>query len=428
MQNIIVVGGGAGGLSLASHLGRKLRRRACRVTLVDRNPSHLWKPLLHEVAAGTIDPAFDELNYRFQGKRHNFDFQQGAVSAVRPEQRQLVLEQVLDSKGRELIPRRQLHYDYLVLAVGGISNDFGVPGAKDYCYFLDDKPQAEDFHEVLLQTAIQRAYQGPGKHWLNITIVGGGATGVELAAELAHTARALRDYTRAAPGQAEFSVALLEAGPRILPALPEKLANAAAVTLKRVGVDLACGVAVERCEAQCLHLNNGTTVPSDLHVWATGVKAPDWLADIPGLSCNNRNQLAVDPTLLCQGSDSIFAIGDCASLALPGGGFVPPRAQAAHQMASTVYQNLLRKLGGKTLRPFRYRDFGSLVSLSDFNAFGSLLGSHGGELRIGGLVARIAYRSLYIMHLLAIHGPRRCLMIMLAGRLHRRIKPRLKLH
>lgn len=430
MEHIIIVGGGAGGLSLATRLGHYFRRKKdIHVSLIDRSPTHLWKPLLHEVAAGTIDAAFDELNYRFHGRRHHFQFIQGCVDAVDPSTRTLTLAEEVYQQGRTHIPQRQLQYDYLVLAVGGVSNDFGVPGAVEHCYFLDSKQQAERFHSTLLEYCMGIAHSKQQKPSLNINIVGAGATGVELAAELTHTAEELRQYTSATAKPVKFQLTLLEAGPRILPALSEKLSASATKTLQNIGVDVRCQIAVKACHSDGLETASGDTLPGDLQVWAAGVKAPAWLSSIEGLQTNNRNQIVVLPNLQCCGAKHIFAIGDCASLALPNGGFVPPRAQAAHQMAHVVYKNILRQRRGKSLKAFHYRDLGSLVSLSRFNTVGGLFGGiAGGELRIGGFLARIVYLSLYRMHLVSVHGLAHSLFIAIAARLHRKIKPRLKLH
>ncbi|QQD17870.1 NAD(P)/FAD-dependent oxidoreductase [Spongiibacter nanhainus] len=430
MEHIIIVGGGAGGLSLATRLGRHFhRKRTVQVSLIDRSPTHLWKPLLHEVAAGTIDAAFDELNFRFHGRRHHFQFIQGSVNAVDPSTRTLTLSEEVYQHGRTRIPKRELHYDYLVLAVGGVSNDFGVPGALEHCYFLDSKQQAEQFHSTLLEYCMGIAHSKQTKPTLNINIIGGGATGVELAAELTHTAEELRQYTSATATPVTFRLTLLEAGPRILPALSEKLSASATKTLEKIGVDVRCGIAVKACRSDGLETAGGDTLAGDLQVWAAGVKAPGWLSAIEGLQTNNRNQLTVLPDLRCCGDEHIFAIGDCASLMLPNGGFVPPRAQAAHQMADVAYKNILRLRKDKSPKAFHYRDFGSLVSLSRFNTVGGLFGGLAcGELRIGGFLARIVYLSLYRMHLVSVHGLVHSLVIAFAARLHRKIKPRLKLH
>lgn len=438
MENIVIVGGGAGGLALATQLGNKFKRsKKIQVILVDKNPSHIWKPLLHEVAAGSIDSAFDELNYRYHGKKKHFNFILGSLETIDRDQKTLVLAERRDDAGELITPKQSLHYDYAVIAIGGVSNDFGVPGAKEHCYFLDDKDQAERFHQHLLNQTDRLSCESLNSNAdtnnsappvLRIGIVGGGATGVELAAELQHTAQGLSGYQRNVAGKVDYKITLIEAGPRILPALSEKLSNAAQRTLEKIGIDVHCNTGVKSCSAEGF-ITPDDTIVCNIRVWAAGIKAPSQLASIAGLECNNRNQLLVKPTLQSSNDERIFVIGDCASCVLPSGGFVPPRAQAAHQMATLVYKNILRSHRNKPLREFRYRDYGSLVSLSNFNTVGGLMsGFVGSEMRIGGPIARLAYLSLYRMHLLAIHGIYNSLLIALAGRIHRAIKPKLKLH
>ncbi|WP_269621466.1 NAD(P)/FAD-dependent oxidoreductase [Zhongshania sp. BJYM1] len=438
MENIVIVGGGAGGLALATQLGNKFKRsKTTKIILIDKNPSHIWKPLLHEVAAGSIDSTFDELSYRYHGKNKHFNFVLGSLETIDREKKKLVLAERVDENNELITPKQYVDYDYAVIAIGGISNDFGVPGAKDFCYFLEDKNQAERFHQHLLNQTdrlscksikLDSNTQDQSTPILRIGIVGGGATGVELAAELQHTAQGLYGYQRESAGRVDYKITLIEAGPRILPALSEKLSKAAQRTLEKIGIEVRCDTGVKRCSKDGFETDNDT-IECDIRVWAAGIKAPPQLAKIDGLESNKRNQLLVEPTLLSSNDDHIFVIGDCASCALPEGGFVPPRAQAAHQMASLVYKNLLRSKRRKTLKDFRYKDYGSLVSLSNFNTVGGLMsGFIGSEMRIGGPIARLAYLSLYRMHLLAIHGLYNSLLIAVAGRIHRAIKPKLKLH
>lgn len=436
MENIVIVGGGAGGLALATQLGNKFKRsKKTQIILVDKNPSHIWKPLLHEVAAGSIDSAFDELNYRYHGKKKHFNFILGSLETIDREQQILVLAERRDDAGELITPQQHLHYDYAVIAIGGVSNDFGVPGAKEHCYFLDDKDQAERFHQHLLnqtdRLSCESLHSEPNNKShpvLRIGIVGGGATGVELAAELQHTAQGLSGYQRNVAAKVDYKITLIEAGPRILPALSEKLSKAAQLTLEKIGIDVHCNTGVKSCSSEGF-ITPDSVIECNIRVWAAGIKAPPQLASITGLECNNRNQLVVKPSLQSSKDNRIFVIGDCASCTLPDGGFVPPRAQAAHQMASLVYKNILRSQRKKALKDFRYRDYGSLVSLSNFNTVGGLMsGFVGSEMRIGGPIARLAYLSLYRMHLLAIHGIYNSLLIALAGRIHRAIKPKLKLH
>ena len=265
---------------------------------------------------------------------------------------------------------------------------------------------------------------------MRVAIVGGGATGVELAAELYNAAGALRHYGLEIFDESRLIITLIEAGPRILPALPEKLAAAAHAELEALGVRVLAGMRVTEVTAEAVITAEGEHIPAELKVWAAGVKAPEFLQQINGLETNRNNQLLVRPTLQTTSDERIYAMGDCCAF-IPDGEKrpMPPRAQAAHQMAETVYDNLQRQMAGKPLHHFVYRDHGSLVSLSRFSTVGSLMGNLvGGRMAVEGRLARLVYISLYRMHLFAIHGWLKGLMLLIIGRINRVIRPKLKLH
>ena len=179
-----------------------------------------------------------------------------------------------------------------------------------------------------------------------------------------------------------------------------------------------------------IHVKDGSIIPADLRVWAAGVKGADFLHEIGGLETTRNNQLLVKATLQTTRDDRIFAIGDCASYTPLGQDRpVPPRAQAAHQMADTVFRNIKALIAGKPLRSFVYQDKGSLVSLARFSTVGSLMGNLvGGKMAIEGRLARLVYTSLYRMHLIAIHGWLKGLFLILVGHVNQVLRPKLKLH
>jgi NADH dehydrogenase len=430
---IVVVGGGAGGLELVRRLGAKYGRKRHDIILVDKNLSHIWKPLLHEVAAGSLDANLDEVGYRAHCYRWGYRFFQGTLAGIDRAGKTITLAPVFDKDGTEIISDHVIRYDYLVLAVGSVSNDFGVPGVAEHCLYLDARDQADRFRTKLLNHCLRvsRAMMNDPEadERVRVAIVGGGATGVELAAELYNAAGALRHYGLEVFDESRLEVTLLEAGPRILPALPERLAEAATHELQVLGVEVATETQVIRAERGKLFTKCGNTIEADLIVWAAGVKGADFLAEL-GLETNRRNQIVVDATLQSVTDPDIFALGDCCSYTPEGGQVpIPPRAQAAHQMADTVFDNLKRKQQGKPLKSFVYRDNGSLISLSRFSTVGSLMGNLvGGAMAIEGRVARLIYTSLYGLHLLAIHGWMKGVGLMIIGRVNRIVRPRLKLH
>ncbi|ATA23616.1 NADH dehydrogenase [Brenneria goodwinii] len=429
-KKIVIVGGGAGGLELATSLGHKLgRKKKAEITLVDRNHSHLWKPLLHEVATGSLDDDMDALSYLAHARNHYFQFQLGMLTDINREEQTIQLAEIRDEQGELLVAARKIPYDILVIALGSTSNDFGTPGVKDHCIFLDNPQQARRFHNEMLNLFLKFTANTEGKERVNIAIVGGGATGVELSAELHNAVKQLHSYGFDGLDKDTLNVTLVEAGERILPALPPRISAAAHQELTNIGVRVLTKTMVTSAEAGGLHTKDGEFIEADLMVWAAGIKAPDAMKEIAGLETNRINQLVVEPTLQTTRDANIFAIGDCASCPQEGGGFVPPRAQAAHQMASRCHANILALLNGQTLKPYVYKDHGSLVSLSKFSTVGSLMGNlMRGSVMVEGRIARFVYISLYRMHQIALHGYVKTGLMMLVGGINRVIRPRLKLH
>jgi NADH:ubiquinone reductase (H+-translocating) len=430
---IVVVGGGAGGLELATRLGDRFGRDAFDIILVEKNRTHIWKPLLHEVAAGSLDANLDEVGYRSHGHAWGYRFFYGVMEGVDQESRHVLIAPIKDEDGREIMGRHRIRYDYLVLAVGSVSNDFGTKGVTEHCIFLDSRLQADRFRTKLLNHCLRvsRSVSGDAASdaVVRVDIVGGGATGVELAAELYNSAAELRHYGLEVFDESRLKVTLIEAGPRILPALPEDLAQAAHQELEALGVRVLTGEQVVEATADGMITKSGEFIRADLRVWAAGVKGPDVLGTL-GLETARGNQLVVKPTLQTTRDERIFAIGDCAWF-VPAGETrpVPPRAQAAHQMAAIVFRNISAMISGKTLKPFVYKDHGSMVSLSHFSTVGSLMGNLiGGRMAIEGRLARFVYVSLYRMHLIAIHGWLKGLALILVGHVNHIIRPKLKLH
>jgi NADH dehydrogenase len=320
-----------------------------------------------------------------------------------------------------------------VLAVGSVTNDFGTKGVAQNCIFLDSRLQADRFRTKLLDHCLRvsRTLQKDpnADAQVRVDIVGGGATGVELAAELYNAATELGHYGLEVFDESRLKVALIEAGPRILPALPEKLAEAAHKELEALGVRVITGEQVVEATPEGMITKSGELIKADLRVWAAGVKGPDMLAGL-GLEATRSNQLVVKPTLQTTRDDHIFVIGDCAYFVPQGESRpVPPRAQSAHQMAAIAFHNIKAMVRGKPLKDFVYRDHGSLVSLSHFSTVGSLMGNLiGGRMAIEGRLARFVYISLYRMHLIAIHGWFKGLALILLGHVNQIVRPRLKLH
>ena len=434
-HRIVIVGGGAGGLPLATALGRRYRNsRRAEVTLVDPFPTHVWKPLLHEVAAGRMDADAHDVDYPALAYRHGFRFRQGAMTGLDRAARTVQVAAVRDPEEGVVLPERSVAYDTLVVAVGSESNDFGVPGVAQHAMTLDTPPQAERFHRRLLAASVradERKGRG-GDGVVDIVIIGAGATGVELAAEIRQTTRAHAAYglDHLDPTR-DIRITILEAAARILPPLSEKIAAAATELLARLNVDVRVGEKVVEVSGEAVRTASGARYQADLVVWAAGIRAPSWLAAL-GLETNRANQLVVERTLRTTRDPDVFALGDCAACPWPQAGpnaIVPPRAQVAHQQATLLARTMRARLDGAPLPKFRFRDYGSLVSLGELSAVGTLMGRLiGGSLLVQGLVARWMYASLYKMHQVALHGVIRVALDTAGRFLRGGVEPRIKLH
>ncbi|MDH3310489.1 MAG: NAD(P)/FAD-dependent oxidoreductase [Gammaproteobacteria bacterium] len=431
-HRIVIVGGGAGGIELATRLGNKFGQSGrAQVTLVDANLTHLWKPLLHEVAAGTFDSHENDVDFIAQAHQHHFEFRLGLMDGLDRARREISLAPTLDESGREFVPRRVILYDTLVLAVGSVSNDFGIPGVREHCVFLDNRDQADAFQRAVMRNYIHaQTHSRSPTHQLQVVIVGAGATGVELAAEMHNMARQLVVYgfDRINPDQ-DLKLVIIEAADRLLPALPERLSTAAEKQLRKIGVDVYTGRRVTRVIGEGVQTHDGQFFHASHRVWAAGIRAPAFLHEIGGLETNRLNQLVVRPTLQATRDDDIFAIGDCAACPQPGKDRpVPPTAQAAHQQAALLVKSIARRMQGKALSGFIYRDRGSLISLAHYTTVGSLMGNLMGNRMIEGWFARMTYRMLYRLHQRALHGTLPMLLLMFSDFLQQRTQPRMKLH
>ncbi len=437
LHHVVIVGGGAGGLELATKLGDSLGRQGkAIITLIDKSKTHVWKPLLHEIAAGSMNPEKHELVYLAQAHWHHFNFRLGSMDSLDRAKREISISPNYDEDGVEVIPRRTFKYDTLIIAVGSTTNDFGVKGAREHSIALDTQDQAEKFHRrlhnALLRAQTQTAPVQAGQ--LEVVIVGAGATGVELSAELHNTTRELAAYglDKINPDR-DVQISLIEASERVLPALPPKLSNSVDLELRKLRVHLYTGERVTEVTSKGVQTHSGRFIPSALVVWAAGIKAPDFLREIDGLETNRINQLIVNRNLQTTLDGNIFAFGDCAACPWLGHDdeTVPPRAQAAHQQATMLVKTIKMRVAGKTkgFPEFTYRDYGSLVNLGSYTTVGNLMGAlSGGSLFIEGLIARTMYQSLYKLHLMALHGFWSMALQTLARVITRRTEAQVKLH
>lgn len=430
MMRIVVVGGGVAGIELATALGHRYGKRhradAPTVTLIDRDPAHVWKPMLHMIAAGTSDISQQQTVYLAQARDAGFAFRPGEFEGLDRAAHELRLRALYAPDGRVAVPEQVVGYDKLVIAIGSTANDFGTPGVLQHCLMIDSRAQADAFNREVRLRMLQSLTQGTD---LPIAIVGGGATGVELAASLVQLVHGAVAYGGHGLDR-RMSITLVEAGPRLLPAFPEDISGAVQARLGELGVTVHTATPVTAVDADGLVLGSGSRVAASLMVWAAGVKAPDFLAHLDGLEAARGNQLVVTGSLCTTRDPDIYAIGDCASFKPPGATRpLAPTAQVAHQEA----QHLARYLPGvvdegRAVPPFAYHDLGALVSLADYDAFGSL-GNFGlfKGVTFRGRLAHLSHVMLYRSHQVKLHGFWRGGLLWLVDRINAHVRPPIRL-
>lgn len=424
-KNIVIVGGGVAGMEIATQLGNRLgRAKKSIITLIDKDSSHIWKPILHKIAAGTNDLSQQQVSFVAHASQHYFTYCPGEMSGIDREKKLIFLEPITMMDGSVSVEKRSIHYDILIMAVGSCANDFNIPGISKFCYFIDSRIQARVFNRLIRMHFFRCAMNNDP---LTVSVIGGGATGVELVAELVQLVEIAESYRFDL--NKKIKINLIENGARILAAFPEKISRAVENQLKNLGINVLLNTEVIAAEKEGLRLADGQFMKSGLMVWAAGVKGPDFLKNMDGLALGKNNMLSVKPTLQTTLDDSIFAIGDCASFydeRLKA--VLPPTAQVAHQQATYLIKNIPRWLEGHQLPPFSYHHLGGIVSLGKYNAFGSL-GKYGvfpGGF-IQGKIAQYTYDFIYRSHQKRLHGLFKGYLLWLTERINKIIRPQARL-
>ncbi len=425
LHQIVIVGGGAGGLELATQLGDTLGKSSkAKIILVDQKLTHIWKPLLHEIAAGTMNPNEEETNYYAHAAKHHYEFVLGRFEQLDREHKQIVLSKPQASKYETSDEKHTLSYDTLILAVGSVSNDFNTPGVKEFCHYLDSRQQAEIFQQDLLNLYLD-AQNKKVDRTLQIAIIGAGATGVELSAELVEAKQNFYKYGLNRINPQNVQITLIEGAPRILPALSEKVAEHATMQLQRMKIDVLTAKRVEKVDADKVWFNDGTSIDAQLKVWAAGIKTPKVIADLQGFEKDRMGRLDVYATLQTKTDPNVFAFGDCAHCILDAREApLGPRAQVASQQATFLVDAMKARIQGSQQPMFQFSDKGSLVSLSKNKAVGELLG----QVNVQGFIAKSMYVSLYRIHQATIYGYAHAGLLTAKDFVTRKITPKIKLH
>lgn len=424
LHHIVVVGGGTGGLELVTQLGDRLgKSKKAKITLVDQKLTHVWKPLLHEIAAGTMNASDEETNYYAHAAKHHYEFVLGRFEELVQDSKHIVLTKTQNSK-YEGSQQYSLSYDTLILAVGSVSNDFNTSGVSEFCHYLDSRQQAENFQQDLLNLYLD-AQNDTVQRDLHIAIIGAGATGVELAAELTEAKQNFYKYGLNKIKPKHVKISLIEGAERILPALSEKIAEHAQLQLQRMKIEVLSAKRVQKVDAEKIYFNDGTYLEAQLKVWAAGIQTPAVIANLPGFTKDRIGRLDVYATLQTKSDPNIFAFGDCAHCILdakepPLG----PRAQVASQQATFLVEAMQARLSARPQPMFQFSDKGSLVSLSKNKAVGELLG----QVNVQGFMAKSMYVSLYRLHQATIYGYAHAGLLTVKDFVTRKITPKIKLH
>lgn len=377
---VVIVGAGLGGLAAA----RALRRVPVDVTVVDAHNYSTFQPLLFEAAVGVIVPEDVVRPVRsFLGRSRQAAFRLGEVIGIDWDRRQV-----------RLADGDQLPFDYLILAPG-VKAQFGsVSGAAAHAIPLKTVTDAARVRNSILrsfETAAAHPDRAPAAA-TTIAMVGGGASGVELAGYLSDILfRSLvMDYPQIPPERMRLIV--LELGDRLLPGFDPRLSQYAEAQLRNRGVDVRLGAAVRSVDSEGLTLDNAERIPADTIVWAGGVSAPGWLADA-GLPIE-RGRVVVDPDLRLTDHGETFVIGDAAAVPAPSGGLRPQVAQVAVQGGRHAARQIARLITGRSTRRFRYFDKGTMAMVGVYAAV-----VQSGPVRLSGQIAWIAWGLLHVAYL-----------------------------
>ena len=397
--NVVIAGGGFGGLYAARRLERRLPRHSAHITLVADANFLLYTPLLPGAAAGSLEPRHVVVPLREELEWT--DIRLARVGGADPTLNELHVHTV---DGRD----ETLRYDQLIVALGSVSRVLKVPGLAEHAVGFKNLAEAIALrNRAILHLEIAESLDDPRERqeWLTFVFVGGGYAGVEGMAELQdYVADLLERYPRCRLEGTTFL--LVEAADRIMQEIPQPLAEAAMRELRGRGIEIRTGTRLERVDERSANLTTGETIPARTVVWTTGVKPAPVVREL-GLPLTDAGRIETDATMRVRGRENVWAIGDCAAVPDPahrGKRSSPPTAQHALRQGRVVGDNVARTLSGRRLRRFRYRTLGVFVDLGQHKAVATMLG-----VPLRGFPAWFAARTY---HLMAMPGVARRLRLM----------------
>ncbi len=400
-QRVVIVGGGFAGVYCAMGLDQALGwNRHLQVTLVDQRNYFLFPPLLPSVAAGAIEALQVTTPFRRILEATNITFRKEAVTRIDTEAKILHTSVAMGKDaetGQPIQERSELPYDLLVLAPGAITNTFGVAGVEEHAFFMRELGDAIAVRNHVIdcfEVAAREPDQALRQELLRFVIVGGGPTGVELASELQDLAHNVLLSRYPEIEASEVEVCLVQSGDRVLPGWHDMVAARSMDQLNHIGVRLVLGTRTVAVGPNSATLKNGEILASRTVCWCTGVKPPRMLVD-SGLPLDRSGRVKVDRDLRIEGDQWAFCLGDAAWLENPKTGRpYPPLGQVAFQQGAQCAKNLVRLLKGKATKPFKYFDYGALVSVGEHFAVVDLMG-----IRFSGFMAWLVWRALYLTKL-----------------------------
>jgi NADH dehydrogenase len=384
--HVVIVGAGFGGLEAA----KSLRNAPAQVTLVDRNNYHKFQPLLYEVAMAGLEPDDIAHNVRniFRGNE-TVRFRLGTV-----------VDLDLENRLVHLGGSAPLGYDHLILAAGAVSNDFGIPGVREHGYPLKNVPDAVNLRNHVLRQFERydrkREQAEPGT--LTFVVVGGGPTGVEMAGALVELFDTLDADFAGFQSREQARCILLEMQDDLLPPYQQSLQTYTRRVLEERGVEVRTGTAVERVEADAVHLDDGSTIPSRTLIWAAGVKASP-VADLVGTEQAPDGRVVVSEDLSVPGHPQVYAVGDMAAIEGQDG-YEPQLAQVALQSGAHAAEQVLRDVRGGDPEPFSYSDYGKMATIGRNAAVAELAGG----ITFKGVVAWLLWVVIHIAKLVGFRN------------------------
>ncbi len=387
-KRVVILGAGFAGMNVARNLERYARRDEIGVTIVNRENYMLFTPMLPEVSSGSIEPRHIAPSLRSILRKSVFEL--GDVTGVDFEAHTVWLQK------RRSGEAACLPFDELVVALGAENSTHGVPGAEEHTFPLKTLADAVALRDVTITALENAATSANGEERRSLTtfvVVGGGFTGVEAAGELLGYLRsAAKFYPRV--DVRDIRLILVAGSERLLDELPQELGRRAHRMLGERGVEIILSDQVASVDAGGISLASGKRFESRCIVWSAGVR-PSSLAAKLDLAHSNHHAIAVNADLSVKGSPGVWALGDCAEIAKPGGGAYPRTAQHAVHEAKRLARNLLAKLRGGQTKPYAYRSRGMMASLGAREGLAEI----GGRVKLSGFPAWFLWRGYYLWQL-----------------------------